>query len=77
MLELQETSLSLRPRRRPVQRINSYPEQVSARFGKAAYEALSVTAAKMGYTKGRFVAELVEDALRRAGALAEPSDRAA
>ena len=76
MLEMQETTIG-RPRRRPVKRVVTYPEQVSARFDRPTFDALIATAAKMGVAKGRLVAEIVEDALRRVGALAEPTDRAA
>ena len=53
------------------------PSRCRPCFDKPTFDALIATAAKMGVAKGRLVAEIVEDALRRVGALAEPTDRAA
>ena len=75
MLEMQEVT-AVRSRR-PVKHVVTYPEHVHARLDKPTFEALNTVAAKMGYARGRLVAELIEDALRRVGALTEPTDRAA
>ncbi len=74
MLEMQTIETG-RPRRRTVKRIVTYSEQATARFDKPTFEALTMTAAKMGIARGRLVSELVEDALRRVGALADVQDR--
>lgn len=64
-------------RRRAPERVVAYPESVQARLDTRTFEALNATAARMGYSRGWLVAELIEGGLKRLGALAEPTDRAA
>ena len=61
--------------RRP--RVAQYTEPFSFRVDKVAAAAIADLSAREGKARGWIVAELVIEGLKRVGALAEPTDRAA
>ena len=74
MLNLSQT---LAPRCLPASAWRTYTEPFSFRVDKAAAAAFADLSTREGKARGRIVAELVVEGLKRVGALAKPTDRAA
>ena len=73
MLQAQASTCGTR-RRTPAAR---FTEPFSIRLDKATAEALANVSARSGKARGWIIAELLDEGLKRIGALAEPTDKAA